>query len=151
MIPDFKMKISTVRSRNIRIPVIFQNIAQLENRYPKNEWLEIIGNCDTQIALGCNDPMTAAFISERTGLTTIEAVSESKHLHTWRFTDYTPDYKETSSVGKRQLMNPDEILRMPMDEALIILRARNVFKVKKFDFTKHPESKKLKKSDCLYP
>lgn len=149
MIPDFKMKISTVRSRNIRISVIFQNIAQLENRYPKNEWLEIIGNCDTQIALGCNDPMTAAFISERTGLTTIEAVSESKHLHTWRVTDYTPDYKETSSVGKRQLMNPDEILRMPMDEALIILRARNVFKVKKFDFTKHPESKKLKKRKAI--
>ena len=149
MIPDFKMKISTVRSRNIRISVIFQNIAQLENRYPKNEWLEIIGNCDTQIALGCNDPMTAAFISERTGLTTIEAVSESKHLHTWRFTDYTPDYKETSSVGKRQLMNLDEILRMPMDEALIILRARNVFKVKKFDFTKHSESKKLKKRKAI--
>ena len=33
-IPDFKKKISTVRSRNISISVIFQNIAQLKNRYP---------------------------------------------------------------------------------------------------------------------
>ena len=46
-------------------------------------------------------------------------------------------------------MNLDEILRMPMDEALIILRARNVFKVKKFDFTKHSESKKLKKRKAI--
>ena len=38
---------------------------------------------------------------------------------------------------------------MPMDEALIILRARNVFKIKKFDFTKHPESKKLKKRKAI--
>lgn len=44
-IPDFKKKISTVRSRNISISVIFQNIAQLKNRYPYDEWQEIIGNC----------------------------------------------------------------------------------------------------------
>ena len=46
-------------------------------------------------------------------------------------------------------MNPDEILRMPMDEALIILRGQNVFKVKKFDYTNHPESRKLKKRKAV--
>lgn len=45
VINDFKKKISTVRSRNIGISVIFQNIAQLKNRYPNDEWLEILGNC----------------------------------------------------------------------------------------------------------
>ena len=148
-IPDFKKKISTVRSRNIAVSVIFQNLAQLRNRYPNDEWQEILGNCDTQIALGCTDELTAKFISNRTGEVTIAVNSESKQLHTWRFSDYTPDYKETSSVGKRKLMNPDEILRMPMDEALIILRGQNVFKVKKFDYTNHPESRKLKKRKAV--
>lgn len=32
------------------ISVIFQNIAQLKNRYPNDEYLEILGNCDTQVA-----------------------------------------------------------------------------------------------------
>ena len=79
-IPDFKKKISTVRSRNISISVIFQNIAQLKNRYPYDEWQEIIGNCDTQIALGCTDEMTARFLSDRTGEVTISVSSQSKHL-----------------------------------------------------------------------
>lgn len=64
VINDFKKKISTVRSRNIGISVIFQNIAQLKNRYPNDEYLEILGNCDTQIALGCTDEVTARFISQ---------------------------------------------------------------------------------------
>jgi len=148
-IPDFNMKISTVRSRNIRISVIFQSIAQLDNRYPRNEWLEILGNCDTQIALGCNDPITAKFLSDRSGITTVEAVNESRDLNTWRFSDHTPEYKETKSEHPRNLMNPGEIMKIPMNEALIILRTKNVFKVKKFDYTKHPESKKMKKRKAV--
>lgn len=148
-IPDFKKKISTVRSRNIGVSVIFQNIAQLKNRYPNDEWQEILGNCDTQIALGCTDEMTAKFISNRTGEVTIAVSSESRHLRRWRITDETPEYRETSSVGRRKLMTPDEILRMSMDEALVILRGQKVFKVKKFDYTRHPESKKLKKRKAV--
>lgn len=142
-IPDFKKKISTVRSRNISVSIIFQNIAQLRNRYPNDEWLEIIGNCDTQIALGCTDQMTAKFISDRTGEVTIAVSSESKRRNKLQIGDYTPEYKETSSVGRRKLLTPDEVLRMPLDEALVILRGQNVFKVKKFDYTRHPESEKL--------
>ena len=148
-VPDFKKKISTVRSRNIGVSVIFQNLAQLKNRYPNDEWQEILGNCDTQIALGCTDEITAKFISNRTGEVTIAVKSEAKHLNTWRMTDYTPDYKETSSVGRRKLMTADEVIRMPMDEALVILRGQNVLKVKKFDYTRHPESKKLKKRKAV--
>lgn len=148
-IPDFKKKISTVRSRNISISVIFQNIAQLKNRYPYDEWQEIIGNCDTQIALGCTDEMTARFLSDRTGEVTISVGSQSKQLHTWRVSDYTPDFRETNSVGRRKLMTQDEVLRMPLDEALIILRGQKVFKVKKFDYTLHPENKKLKKRKAV--
>ena len=145
VINDFKKKISTVRSRNIGISVIFQNIAQLKNRYPNDEYLEILGNCDTQIALGCTDEVTARFISNRTGEVTIDVNSQSKQLYAMRMTDYTPEYRETNSVGRRKLMTADEVLRMPLDEALIILRGQNVFKVKKFDYTRHPESRKLKK------
>ena len=148
-IPDFNMKISTVRSRNIRISIIFQSIPQLENRYPRNEYLEILGNCDTQIALGCNDPITAKFLSDRSGLTTVEALNEARDLSTWRFSDHTPEYKETKSEHPRNLINPDEVMTIPMDEALIILRAKNVFKVKKYDYTRHPESKKLKKRKAV--
>jgi len=62
VIPDLTKKISTIRSRNFSLSCIFQNIAQMQNRYPYNQWQEIIGNCDVQLFLGCTDEMTAKFI-----------------------------------------------------------------------------------------
>lgn len=142
-IADLTKKISTIRSRALSISCIFQNLPQMQNRYPDNQWQEIIGNCDTQLFLGCTDEMTAEFISNRTGEVSVAVSSEAKQLNTWRVSDYTPEYRETHSIGKRKLMTPDEVLRLPLDQALIILRGQKVLKVGKYDYTLHPESKKL--------
>ena len=142
-IADLTKKISTIRSRHLSISCIFQNLPQMQNRYPDNQWQEIIGNCDTQLFLGCTDEMTAEFISNRSGDVSIVVSTETKQLNTWRVSDYTPEYRETHSIGKRKLMTPDEVLRLPLDQALIILRGQKVLKVGKYDYTLHPESKKL--------
>ncbi len=142
-IADLTKKISTIRSRALSISCIFQNLPQMQNRYPDNQWQEIIGNCDTQLFLGCTDEMTAEFISNRTGEVSVAVSSEAKQLNTWRVSDYTPEYRETHSIGKRKLMTPDEVLRLPLDQALIILRGQKVLKVGKYDYTLHPESKRL--------
>ena len=144
-ITDLTKKISTIRSRDLSISCIFQNLPQMQNRYPLNQWQEIIGGCDTHLFLGCTDELTAKFISERAGTVSVAVSSKSKQLHTLRMTDFTPGYRETDSIGKRQLMTPDEVLRLPLDQALIILRGQKVLKVEKYDYTLHPESKKLKK------
>lgn len=116
----------------------------MQNRYPDNQWQEIIGNCDTQLFLGCTDELTARFISDRSGEVSISVNSQAKQLNTWRVSNYTPEYRETSSVGKRKLLTPDEVLRLPLDQALVILRGQKILKVEKYDYTLHPESKKLK-------
>ena len=139
-IVDFKKKISTTRSRAINISVIFQNLAQLQNRYPDGAWQEILGNCDTHLFLGCTDDVTARYVSDRTGEITVCVSSQTKNLQTLRVTDYTPEYKEARSVGKRKLLTPDEVLRLPVNEALVIIRGQKVLKVKKFDYTNHPHS-----------
>ena len=143
-IADLTKKISTIRSRQLSISCIFQNLPQMQNRYPLNQWQEIIGNCDTQLFLGCTDELTAEFISNRTGEVSVAVSSQAKQLNTWRVSDYTPEYRETHSVGKRKLMTADEVLRLPLDEALIILRGQKVLKVGKYDYTLHPESGKLR-------
>ena len=148
-IPDFKKKISTVRSRGINISVIFQNIAQLQNRYPYGAWQEILGNCDTQLFLGCTDQETAAYISDRTGDVTVGVASKTKTLNSMRITDYTTDFREARSIGKRKLLTPDEVLRLPINQALIIMRGEKVLKVDKFDYTKHPFSNLLVKEKAV--
>lgn len=140
---ELNKKISVIRSRNISISCIFQNLPQMQNRYPLNQWQEIIGNCDTQLFLGCTDEVTAEAVSARSGDTSVGVSSEAKQLNTWRVSDYTPEYRQTRSIGKRRLLTPDEVLRLPLDTALIILRGQKVLKVEKYDYTLHPDAKKL--------
>ena len=143
VIPDLSRKISVIRSRNISMSCVFQNLAGLQNRYPLNQWQEILGNCDIQYFLGCTDELTAEFISSRTGLASVAVSSKSKQLGTWRISNYTPEYRETSGVGKRPVLTPDEVLRLPIDQALVIIRGKKALKVNKFDYSKHPEYPKL--------
>ena len=146
VIPDLSRKISVIRSRRVSLSAVFQNLAGLQNRYPYNQWQEILGNCDVQLFLGCTDALTAQFISDRTGEASISVTSKAKQLGTWRISNYTPEYRETSGVGRRKLMTMDEVLRMDTDKALVIIRGKKVLEVDKYDYSKHPESKKLRAS-----
>ena len=143
VIPDLSRKISVIRSRNISMSCVFQNLAGLQNRYPYNQWQEILGNSDIQLFLGCVDELTAKYISDRSGEVSINVTSKAKQLGTWRVSDYTPEYRETSGVGKRKLLTMDEVLRLPINKALVIIRGRKVLQVDKFDYTVHPEAHKL--------
>ena len=97
-----------------------------------------------QLFLGCTDPLTAEFVSSRTGLASVAVSSKSKQLGTWRISNYTADFRETSGVGKRPVLTPDEVLRLPLEEALIIIRGKKILKVDKMDYSLHPEYSKLR-------
>ncbi len=144
VIPDLSRKISVIRSRNISMSCVFQNLAGLQNRYPQNQWQEILGNSDIQLFLGCVDELTAKYISDRSGEVSIQVKSEARQLGTWRVSNYTPEYRETSGVGKRKLLTMDEVLRLPITEALVIVRGKKLLKVDKCDYSRHPEYPKLR-------
>ena len=143
-IPDLSRRLSVIRSRNISMSCVFQNLAGLQNRYPLNLWQEILGNCDAQLFLGCTDELTAEFISSRTGLASVSVSSKSKQLGTWRISNYTPEYRETSGVGTPPSPTPDDVLRLPIKPARVIIRGQKVLKVDKMDYSKHPEASKLR-------
>lgn len=143
-ISELSRRISVIRSRNISMSCVFQNLAGLQNRYPQNQWQEILGNCDVQLFLGCTDQLTAEYVSQRTGIASVAVSSTSKALSTLRVSDYTPQYRESSGVGKRSVLTPDEVLRLPVDEALVILRGHKVLKVRKMDYSLHPAYKQLR-------
>lgn len=146
VIPDLSRKISVIRSRRISLSAVFQNLAGLQNRYPYNQWQEILGNCDVTLFLGCTDPLTADFISQRTGEASISVTSQARQLGSWRISNYTPEYRETSGVGRRRVMTMDEVLRLDVDRALVIVRGKKVLEVDKYDYSRHPEAKKLQPS-----
>ena len=101
-------------------------MAQLSDRYEKKEWEEITGNCDTQLFLGCNDQMTAEYISKKCGMATIKIENNqmplmplfSPVLHSTR------PYSQTKSNTQRALMLPDEVLRLPNDQSIVLIRGQ---------------------------
>lgn len=143
LIPDFTKKCSTIRSRGVSVAVFFQNVGQMRNRYPDDQWQEILGACDTTIFLGCTDMLSAEYFSDRIGVASVEVEGTMRELNTMRISNYTPQYRENKSLGRRQLMTPDEVLRLPPDEELIFVRGQRVYRAKRFDYSQHTEYKKL--------
>lgn len=149
-IPDFEKKCSTVRSRGCEISLFCQGIGQMKNRYPDDRWQEILGACDTTVFLGCTDMLTAEYISDRIGVASVEVEGTMRELNSMRITNYTPSYRETNSLGRRQLMTPDEVLRLPPDEELIFIRGQKVLRAKRFDYSRHPHYKKLRSCKAIH-
>ena len=127
---DFKKTISVVRGYGINCQIIVQSIAQLSDRYPIKEWEEIVGNCDTQLVLGCNDMMTSEYISKRCGSVTIQ-LTNSMAPQTPLFSPITREvtgYRQTKSNNTRPLMYPEEILQMDNQECLVLIRGQKPLK-----------------------
>lgn len=140
---DFCRSLSVIRSRNIRVMLAVQSLGQLQNRYPNNLWAEIIGNCDIQLMLGCTDDLTAEYCSERSGEMSIIVDSTMTVKKTVAMAQVIPQYRETQGQGKRKLLTPDEVLRLPHEEMLVIIRGQNLLKINKFDYTRHPMAREM--------
>ena len=124
---DFKKTISVCRSFNIHCQIVIQGIAQLSDRYENKEWEEIIGNCDTQIFLGCNDQMTAKYISDKCGMVTIRTTTAQIPMQPLFSPVYnsTRPYSQGRSNAQRPLMYPDELLRLDNTREIVLLRGQN--------------------------
>lgn len=139
-IPDFNKKISTVRSRDINLIPIVQNIGQFQNRYPNGLADEIIGNCDTRLCLAANDILTAEYFSSLLGVATAENQSIKKEAGIDGVLNFG---QKNIGTTKRNLLNADEILRMPANKLLVNLRGNKPLLLEKMIYTEHPLSKEL--------
>lgn len=146
VIPDFSRRLSTIRSRSLQVLLCCQNLPQIQNRYPNNLWAELIGNADTQLMLGCTDDVTAEYFSARSGDMTVEVNSTMTVRQSIAVAQMIPYYRYSEGLGRRRLLTPDEVLRLPNDELLIIIRGQKVLRAKKFDYTGHPYAKECIKA-----
>ena len=134
VIPDFTKKLVTARSRGIGMSIIFQNIPQMMNRYPEGQWEEILGGCDMSLFLGCNDMTTATYYSSRSGEITVSVASSTKkplyYTHDRLCAGIRSRFLPVD--GKRMLLLPDEVLRFPIDQMLLIIRGQKSAKFGKW-------------------
>ena len=135
---DIEVKLSTIRSRALSCIFIFQSITQLQNRY--DVWQELLGNCDTKLVFGCNDMLSATYVSDLLGVSTVETSAIRKEAG---FDGKLTLGKQNISISKRNLSNPDEIIKQDNDELIVIVRAKKALKLRKFDYSQHYLSKEM--------
>ena len=71
-LPDeFDKLLATMRSREISVTIIIQNMAQLKALFEK-QWESIVGNCDEFLYLGGNEQSTHEYVSKLLGKETID-------------------------------------------------------------------------------
>ena len=143
-IKDFHIKMSNVRSRGIHISYFFQALGQLQNRYPDNMWSEVLSAADTTLVLGCNDPVSAEYVSERSGEVTIYADTVMKQRSIFLPSMLQPNFRHSEGTGRRKLLTMDEVLRMEPKNMLLMLRGQQILEIEKFDYTRNPESRKFR-------
>jgi len=144
-INGFPQKLSNIRSRGIQVCMVFQSLGQLMNRFPDSLWVEILNNIDTVVCLGCSsDPVTAKYISDRSGDVTIYADTIMKQRSIYTPSMLQPNFRHSEGAGRRKLLTPDEVMRLPQNEMLVMLNHEQILKLEKFDYTRNPESKKFK-------
>jgi len=146
---DFARSLSVIRSRDIRVMLAVQSLGQLQNRYPNNLWSEIIGNCDIQLMLGCTDDVTADYFSVRSGEMSVEVNSTMTVRQTIAIAQIIPQYRHTQGHGRRRLLTADEVLRLPSDELLCVIRGYNILKLKKLDYMNHPMAGEIVKTSIM--
>lgn len=135
-IPNFEKIISVIRSREISVSVILQNIAQLKAAYKDNA-NTIMGNCDTTLFLGSGEVETAKLMSERVGKTTID------HRGTSTTKGQQGSFSMQDQIIGRELITAAEVSLMKDDECLLFIRGVKPFKSKKFNIKSHKNYKKL--------
>ena len=112
---------------------------------PNKEWEEIIGNCDTQLFLGCNDQMTAEYISDKCGQVTIRTTNSTMPLQPLfsPIFNSTRPYSQSRSNTQRPLMLPDELLRLDNSQEIVLFRGHKPLQLYKITPEELPDFEKL--------
>ena len=131
-LPDeFDKLLATMRSREISVSIIIQNLAQLKALFEK-QWESIVGNCDEFIYLGGNEQSTHEYVSKLLGKETIDTNTYGQSRG--RNGSYSVNWQITG----RELMTPDEVRMLDNQYALLFIRGERPVRDLKYDILKHP-------------
>ena len=139
-IPRFEELLATMRSMEISANVIIQNLSQLKKMY-KDSWENVLGNCDSLLFLGGQEPTTLEHVSKTLGKETIDTRSHN------RTRGRNGSTSENDGILGRELMTVDELKVMKDNECILFVRGIYPFFCNKFVIEKHPNYKLLEDWD----
>lgn len=127
---DFDKILSVMRSREVSVSIILQNLAQLKALFEK-QWESIVGNCDEFLYLGGNEQSTHKYVSELMGKETIDTNTYGRSYGSHG------SYSTNDQIAGRELLTPDEVRMLDNNYALLFIRGERPVKDLKFNLKEH--------------
>ena len=133
--PVIKDALATIAGYNVRIVYIVQGIGQLDEIYGTSAREAMLQNTAVRVYFSANDKVTAEYISEQLGTTTIRTQSSNKAAGA------TASGKSTSHAP-RPLMRPEEVRQLNPNRQIIFKESRRPILATKIRYYKSAIFKK---------
>ena len=128
---DFDKILAVMRSREVSVSIILQNLAQLKALFEK-QWESIVGNCDEFLYLGGNEQSTHKYVSELLGKATIDTNTYG------RSKGHSGSYTTNFQNSGRELLDASEVRLLDNQKAVLFIRGEPPVMDDKYDILKHP-------------
>ncbi len=144
-------KVSAVgRSKGIMVQIALQNIGQIKGLYRRgNEWEAVVGNSPLKLCLSADDINSAKFFTSLAGGAEVKHISESK--------DVTMPWMKLK-LGKRResgkevaILKDYELLQLPEDDCVAIIRGKRPIYLQKLPWTELPQYKEVVRAGTSIP
>lgn len=119
VIPGLGTMLSAGAGRNIFFELVLQDFQQLEGKY-KDDFRNIMTNCQLTICLKVTDDHTTKSISARLGNYTTQINSASSSQTDGNGRKDSASYSNSSNMTGRPLLYPDEISQLESPDTLIL-------------------------------
>ena len=116
--------LNSIRGFNMSCQIVVQSLSQWQEKYPGKEWENQLATFDQTLYMGCNDLTSAKYISEKCGKVTISVTNNQMPLMPLFSPVYTSTrpYSQTRSNTQRDLMQPDEVLRLDRRKCIALFQ-----------------------------
>ena len=139
-IPNLEKLVATIRSREISACLLLQTKSQLKAIYKDNADT-IVGNMDSQLFLGGQEPTTLKDLNQMLGKETIDM------YNTGESRGNNPSYSMNYQKLGKDLMSIDELAVMDGGKCILQLRGVRPFLSDKYNLTEHPQYTKTAEYD----
>ena len=136
-----------IRGFNMSVQVAVQSLSQWKEKYPGMEWENQLGSFDMTLYMGCNDMTSAEYFAKKCGKVTISVTNNQFPLAPLFSPIYstTRPYSQTRSNTQRDLLQPDEFLRLDKFKCIVMFNHYKPAELYKIMLEELPAYKELVK------
>ena len=138
---------NSIRGFNMSVQVAVQSLSQWKEKYPGTEWENQLGSFDMTLYMGCNDMTSAEYFAKKCGKVTISVTNNQFPLAPLFSPVYstTRPYSQTRSNTQRDLIQPDEFLRLDKFKCIVMFNHYKPAELYKIMLEELPAYKELVK------